>query len=218
MRRLIIAIALYAIAAHVHAVDFAVGANGGTPGIGLNATLGVAEKLNLRGVFNFFEYDFDESDEGIDYDLEFDLSSFGALIDWHPMGGSFRISGGVFANGNEITGDGRGQSGSIVEFGDVIFDADDLGTVVGSVDFDDVAPYLGVGWGNAVGDGRWTFMVDIGVFFQGEPDVSLGTVGTDPAIAALVEAETAREEAELEDDVDGYEFYPYLSFGVGFKL
>jgi len=142
----------------------------------------------------------------------------GALLDWPPRGGGFRISGGVFANGNDISGTGRGQSGSTVEFGDVIVAADDLGTVNASIDFDSVAPYLGIGWGNAVGDGRWAFMIDIGVFFQGSPDVAISTPQVDPSIAALVDAERVRAEAELEDEVDGLDLFPYLSAGFAFRF
>ncbi len=211
-------IALCATTNSANAVDFAIGANAGTPGLGLNATLGITEKVHVRGIFNYFQYDFDENEDGVDYELDLDLNSFGALIDWHPLGGSFRISGGIFANGNDITGTGRGQAGTTVEFGDMIFNADELGTVDASIDFDSVAPYLGVGWGNALGEGRWAFMVDIGVFFQGEPDVRLTTPEVDPLIAAVVEAERARAQSELEDEVDNFDLFPYLSFGISFKL
>lgn len=218
MQRLVIAFVLSLLTLNAYAVDFAIGAGGGTPGLGLSATLGVTQNVNVRGLLNFFEYDFDENEEGIDYELDLDLNSIGALVDWHPMGGAFRISGGLFSNGNEVSGTGRGQAGTTVEFGDMVFDADDLGTVDASIDFESVAPYLGFGWGNAVGEGNWSFNVDLGVFFQGAPEVSLLTPEVDPLIAPLVDAERARAQAELEDETDNLEFYPYLSFGVGFKL
>lgn len=218
MRNLFITIALCVVAGHAQAVDFAVGVNGGTPGVGLNATLGLTETVNVRGVFNYFRYDFDENEDGVDYELDLDLQSAGALIDWHPMGGAFRISGGVFANGNDITGTGRGESGSNVGFGDVVVAADDLGTVNASIDFNGAAPYLGIGWGNAVGDGRWAFMADIGIFFQGTPDVAISTPEVDPSIAVLVDAERARAEAELQDEVDSLDLFPYLSVGFAFRF
>jgi len=218
MRHLVIVIALCTAASNANAVDFAVGAQGGTPGIGLSATIGITKKLNARGVVNYFQYDFDENEDGINYELDLDLNSFGALIDWHPLAGSFRISGGIFANGNDISGTGRGEPGSSVEFGDIIVDADDLGTVNTSIDFNSVAPYLGIGWGNAVGDGRWAFMLDIGVFLQGEPDATINTPEVDPSIAAIVESERANAEAELQDEIDSFDIFPYLSLGFAFKF
>ena len=56
MRHLITVLALCAAAGNAHAVDFALGAQAGTPGLGLNATLGISKKVNVRGVFNLFEY------------------------------------------------------------------------------------------------------------------------------------------------------------------
>ncbi|MAF82593.1 MAG: hypothetical protein QGG54_01830 [Gammaproteobacteria bacterium] len=218
MRHLIIALGLCAAAGSANAVDFALGAQGGTPGLGLNATLGISKKVNVRGVFNLFQYSFDENEDGVDYELDLDLNSFGALIDWHPMGWSFRISGGVFSNGNEISGTGRGEQGTTVEFGDMVFNADELGTVGTKIDFDSVAPYLGLGWGNAVGDGRWAFTIDIGVYFQGKPNALIITPEVDPSIAAQVAAEIANAEAELEDEIKNLDLYPYLSLGFAFKF
>ncbi len=218
MRHLIILLSLCAAAGNANAINFALGAQGGTPGLGLNATLGISKKVNARGVINLFQYNFDENEGGIDYELDLDLNSFGALIDWHPVGGSFRISGGVFANGNEISGPGRGTPGTTVEFGDLVFNADEIGTVSTKIDFDSVAPYLGVGWGNAVGDGRWAFTIDIGVYFQGNPDVLIVTSEVDPGIAAQVAAEITNAEAELEDEIENLDLYPYLSLGFAFKF
>ncbi len=218
MRHLIILLSLCAAAGNANAINFALGAQGGTPGLGLNATLGISKKVNARGVINLFQYNFDENEGGIDSELDLDLNSFGALIDWHPVGGSFRISGGVFANGNEISGTGRGTPGTTVEFGDLVFNADEIGTVSTKIDFDSVAPYLGVGWGNAVGDGRWAFTIDIGVYFQGNPDVLIVTSEVDPGIAAQVAAEITNAEAELEDEIENLDLYPYLSLGFAFKF
>ncbi len=218
MRHLIFAVILFSAASGANAVDFAIGANAGTPGVGLNATLGLTKKVNVRGLYNFFQYSFDDTENGVDYELDLDLNSFGALLDWHPMGGAFRLSAGVFANGNEISGIGRGQSGSTVEFGDIIVDADDLGTVDARIKFNGVAPYLGLGWGNAVGSGRWAFLADIGVFFQGDPAATINTPEVDPSVAAIVAAEIANAEAELADNVDSLALYPYLSIGFAFKF
>jgi hypothetical protein len=201
-----------------NAGDFAIGTGIGTPGANVNLTYGVNDKLAVRGVVNFFSTDFDETEDGIDYELDFDLGSAGALLDWHPTGGAFRVSGGVFANGNDVSGTGRGQSGTFVEFGDQLFPADELGTVDADMDLNSIAPYLGLGWGNAANNEGWSFSFDVGVFFQGKPDVTLTTSEVDPLIADLVEAERAKAEAELEDEVDFLEFYPYLSVGVAYRF
>ena len=142
----------------------------------------------------------------------------GVILDWHPGAGAFRFSAGAFSNGNEITGAGRGQPGTFVEFGDEVFAAEDLGTVNANFDFDSVAPYLGIGWGNAAQNEGWSFSADIGVYLQGEPEVTLSTPDVDPSIVDLVAAELAQAEANLEDEVDNLDFYPYLSIGVAYRF
>jgi hypothetical protein len=54
---LAIASALCLSAGSALAVDVGVGAKAGTLGAGLDLTLGVTEKINLRGGFNQFSFD-----------------------------------------------------------------------------------------------------------------------------------------------------------------
>ena len=218
MKQLGLAIVFGLTFSTVNANDFALGGNIGTPGAGLQATVGLTDTLNARGVINYFSADTDESQDGIDYELDFDLQSFGAILDWHPSGGTFRLSVGLFSNGNELTGSGRGTPGTLVEFGDQVFPADELGTVNAELDFDSAAPYLGIGWGNAVKEPGWSFAADIGVFFQGDPDVRLMLTDVNPLIADEAEAERAQAEAELRDEVDSFDLYPYLSIGAAYRF
>lgn len=218
MKRLIFGAVLMGSVVSAQAADFALGTNIGTPGVGVQATVGLTDSINVRGVVNFFSINFDENQDGVDYDLDLDLQSAGVILDWHPGAGSFRFSAGAFSNGNEVTGTGRGQTGTLVEFGDEVFAAEDLGTVNANFDFDSVAPYLGIGWGNAAQNEGWSFSADIGVYLQGEPKVSLSAPDADPLIADLVAAELAQAEAELEDEVDNLDFYPYLSVGVAYRF
>jgi hypothetical protein len=218
MNKLIVVAALTLGPLGVQAGDFALGTGLGTPGANLNLTYGLSETLNLRGVVNFYSTDFDETTDGIDYDLDLDLQSAGALLDWHPGGGAFRVTGGLFANGNDVSGVGRGASGTFVEYGDLVVPADELGTVNAELDLDGVAPYLGIGFGNAVREAGFSFSLDVGVYFQGEPDVTLTTPDVDPAFAAIVEAERAQAEADLEDELDILELYPYVSIGLAYRF
>ena len=47
----------------------------------------------------------------------------------------------------------------------------EVGTITGTVDFASSAPYFGVGWGNAT-SGRLGIALDLGLVFQGTPQVS----------------------------------------------
>jgi hypothetical protein len=75
------------------------------------------------------------------------------------------------------------------------------------------APYLGIGWGNAAVGKRVGFLFDLGVLRQGSGDVTLFSnfVLVDPA-------DIEQEIVELEDDIDDYELWPVISFGVAIRL
>jgi hypothetical protein len=216
--RVVAAAALLNVTLAAQAGDVAVGTGIGTPGANVNLIYAFNEKVALRGVANFFSTDFDETQDGIDYELDFDLGSAGAILDWHPAGGSFRFSGGIFANGNDVSGTGQGQSGTVVEFGDMVFPADELGAVNADMELNSTAPYLGIGWGNIAINEGFSFSLDLGVYFQGKPSVTLTTPDVDPSIAAEVAGEIAQAEADLEDEVDFLEFYPYISVGFAYRF
>jgi len=215
--RLLSAVLLTAAAAQATAAA-AVTVHGSTLGLGAGITVGLTEQLNLRGQFNTFSYDFDDEASDIDYEFDLELGSVGALIDWHPGGGGFRLSAGFYLNDNEVNGTGDPTTAT-VEIGDAIFDSAEVGTLTADLGFDDVAPYLGIGWGNAIGrEGRLGIALDIGVLLQGEPDVNFRAVGANPAIQDLIDAEVAQEEAEIQDDIDEFDLYPVITLGLNYRF
>ena len=80
-----------------------------TLGYGLEADYALSEKLSLRGQFNTLNYDDNFDKDGVNYTGSLDLSTLGFLVDWHPMGGAFRVTGGLYSNGNSISGVGTGE-------------------------------------------------------------------------------------------------------------
>ncbi|MEE4360371.1 MAG: hypothetical protein V2I63_02475 [Pseudomonadales bacterium] len=215
-------VALAATTSAARAEGPAVGVQAGTLGLGVSLTLDLTETLNVRGLINGASTDYDDDASGIDYAFDLDLASYGAMLDWHVFGGGFRVSAGAFINDNEISGVGFPQPGSVVEIGDVLFDADDIDRTEASLGFDDFAPYVGIGWGNAVGPGkRFGVTFDLGVYLQGAPQASFRAFASPSAPAgaqALLDAEVAREQAEIQNDLDDFEFYPVLSLGLSYKF
>jgi hypothetical protein len=136
------------------------------------------------------------------------------LLDIHPFGGGFRVSGGGMLNKNEIQL--RANLDRTVEIDDQEFSLSDF---KGEVTFEEMAPYLGIGYGNAVGaDGRWHFSCDFGVMFQGEPKVSASATASNPAIQPIVDEALDREVADLQDDANAFKYYPVISAGVSFRF
>jgi len=65
--------------------------------------------------------------------------------------------------------------------------AADIGKLEARVDFQKAAPYVGIGWGNALSqDGRWQFSGDLGAFYHGNAHVRLRETCTGGAITCIV--------------------------------
>lgn len=196
---------------------FAISGKAGTLGLGLEGTGQINPQVNGRLGVNAFQYEFDGEESEIEYDFDVELLNFAALLDWFPFGGSgFRLTGGVIVNENSL--DAEAKSSSTFTIGDTTFNAAQVGTLTGNVDFNPAGPYLGIGWGNPFGKNkRWSFALDLGVFYQGEPDVNLNTTGLLSSNAAF-QADLAREEQNLEDELAIFKFYPVLAVGITYRF
>ncbi|TVQ74762.1 MAG: hypothetical protein EA372_01540 [Chromatiaceae bacterium] len=194
--------------------SFALGAKVGTTGLGLEGTYGLRENVNLRGGLYGFTYSTDVEETDVDYDADLKLRSAALLADWHPFNGGFRLSAGAYYNGNELTGAARGE----LDIGDGTQTYD--GSLDATIDWRSFAPYLGIGYGNAVQGGRWSFAFDAGVMFTGSPDVSLrGQVETDDdGVRQQFREDVREEERELQDDLDDFKYYPVVSLGVTYRF
>jgi hypothetical protein len=101
-----------------------------------------------------------------------------------------------------------------VEIGNTTYTPAQAGTLRGNVDFNDTAPYFGIGYGSAAkGPKRVRFAFDLGVLQQGSGDVSISSS------SRLVSSDDLRqEEADLEDDIDNYKLWPVIALGISFRL
>ena len=208
-----------------------VGVKVGTTGLGVEAVTAIMPRLNVRGVVNFFDYDYDLEEDGIEYDAKLKLKSFGALVDVHPFNGSFRLTGGLLSNGNEA-----GLKASCpdeCDVGDLTIRGGDA-RLTGKVDFKSTAPYLGLGFGNAMSGTGLFGIFDVGVLFQGKPKADLAALGTAASVTdnetgqtrnnvnlatdPEVQAEVLEEEVSLQEDLDDYKMYPVINLGIGYRF
>lgn len=210
MRKPLIITAILGLAltpVHALAADVAIGVKGGTQGLGVELVKGIAPTLNLRFDANGFSFEADETYEANDYELDLDVQMFGAHVDWHPFAGGFRMTAGIYSNGTELSGN---TTGDIVVNGTPYPGA----TMNADVDFGNTAPYLGIGWGNAVDQNqRVVFNLNLGVALTGSADVSLASTG-----APIDPNDLAAEEQRLEDDIDEYEYYPVANIGLSYRF
>ena len=193
---------------------FAVSGKTSTLGFGGEFTTALTSNINARVGINALDLDIGEKEiTDIEYDIGLDFSSFSALADWHVFNNSFRISGGIISIDNKADLEANGPSGIFHEIGDVEYDWDDIGTLSGSVEIDDIAPYVGIGWGNPFTSGkRWGFTCDFGVAFTSSPDVTLTATGLVPA------EELEKERQNIEDELDKFRFYPVIAVSFFYRF
>jgi len=194
---------------------FAVSGKTGTLGLGGEFTTAVTSNINARIGINALDLDLEYELDDIEYDIGLDFSSFSALLDWHIFDSPFRISGGVLSmNHNlDLSASATGEQ----EIGGVEYDWNDIGTLSGSVEIDNVAPYVGIGWGNPLtGNKRWGFTCDFGVAFAGSPAVALSATGM--ASDQVFQADLERERRDMEDELEDFKFYPVISISFFYRF
>jgi hypothetical protein len=186
----------------------------GTLGMGGDVTLGLNRYLGLRAEVNGFQWETTrDQDEGRIY-ADFEWLTAGLLLDVHPFGGGFRLSGGGLLNKNRLHI--RADLTKAVDLNGEEYWLDDL---QGEATFNDVAPYVGIGYGNAAGkDDRWQFACDFGVLFQGSPKIGATATASDPALQEQVDEGLAYEVAQIQDDANRYKYYPVIALGLSFRF
>jgi len=221
MKGFVAGVALFLAASPAAWADVGVLLKAGTLGAGLDVSKGISETLALRLQANAFSYDEDITESDVEYSADLDLKSAGLLLDWHPFSGVFRVSAGAYWNGNETAATGRPTSGNYVINGQSYTSAE-IGSLNGQIDFSEVAPYLGIGFGSAPKAGRgMSFSFDLGVLYQGEPNVGLTVAcgaGLPPATCTQLQNDVAAEAVALQDELKDFKFYPVVSFGIGYRF
>lgn len=194
----------------------AIAGKAGTLGLGGELITGITQNVNARVGMNVLGLDLDEEIDDVEYDIGLDFSSFSALVDWHVFAGSFRITGGVVSMNHELDLEGTGSAGEMQEIGDGTYDWTNIGILSGSAEIDDLAPYVGIGWGDPLDPNKkWGFYCDFGVAFTGSPDVKLTATG--PGAPGLP-ADLAKERDDIKDELEAFEFYPVISLGLFFQF
>jgi hypothetical protein len=193
-----------------------VGVTGGTLGVGPEVNFR-GETFGVRGSATFLNFGRDVESDGVDYEGDLKLRSFGGSVDFYPGAGGFRVSPGVRISRNRVKLRAAPGATTTVEIGDVEYTGAEIGVLTGEVRPKRLAPTLTIGYGSGRGAGVY-FGIDAGVMYQGSPKVRDLSVTGPIATNATFQAELARERGEIEDEVDNYKWYPVLQLGLGFRF
>lgn len=196
-------------------IGLGIAPHGGSLGLGVDVAYSLHPRVNVRGGANIlpFEPEFTISDTR--WALTFQSPQFHTALDLFLVS-QFRITGGLrYASGDiEAVGVFTGQ----VEVGGRTYDGSDVGNLEGAIITNELAPWVGIGWGN-VARSRIGFFLDLGVAFTGSPEVTLtadGPITTDPLVGAQFNSDLAAETQQFEDDISEAQYYPVVQLGLSF--
>ena len=185
-----------------------------TLGLGADVTIPiVASNLNFRAGYNGASLSREVDLDKATCDGKITWATIPILLDWYPAGSDFRLSGGMIVNNNKVALSAKPKED--FELNGVDYS---IGGMDGSITFDNVAWYIGVGSGNAVGDGRLHFACDMGVMFQGKPKAEATATASIPALQDALNADLQAEVDDFQKDLNAFIIYPVISVGVSFAF
>ena len=198
---------------HAQTDRLALAPKAGTLGLGADLIVQVNPEVNTRLGINAFSTKFDLEFSDIDYQADFDLLSYSALVDWYMFQNAFRVSGGILYNESEA--DFKADAAATYQIGSTSYTAAQVGSLRANLDYDqEIAPYLGVGWGNPFDtEKRYGLMCDFGVVYTDTPTVTLSDTG-----GGVSAADLAGEQDKIQDDLDKIKFYPVISVSLWIRF
>ena len=193
----------------------------GTLGVGVDVARAINDRFALRLNVNGLRYSRQETIDDVDYDGTISLLTVGGLVDYHPFTNAFRISAGAYYNGNKFSGTATPSATQTLNIGNNTYTGAEIGRLDAQVDFNKFAPYLGIGWGSDARQEGWGFSFDLGVMYQGSPQVD-ATAAINASLPAAVKQaildDIEVEKQNIQDDVKNYKWYPVIMIGVNYTF
>ena len=197
---------------------FALVAEGGTAGFGPSLIYTVNPKFTVTVGYTWLDHNYDVESDDNEYDGKLKLSNFKALANWHPWGGTFHFSGGVFATDNKVDVTLRPTERQTYEINGNEYSSTLINSLGGSASFeDDVAPYIGIGWAKNPANTGLAFYATIGVFFAGDASANLSATGPITANPQF-QADLRAEERDINDDLEDLGAYPVIQLGIMYRF
>ncbi len=198
-----------------------------TLGLGGSVVRKIVPQLNAKAGINAFGLGFDLEETDATYDSDLNLFNVSTILDYHPSKRSgFRLSGGLIFSDNNAEGTTTptlDNGTETITIGNQTFNVDELASADADVDItNSVAPYLGIGWGNPVAEGKGLgFWFNAGVAFGGSPEITVTpniTEGVSDQIRQEIEQAAEDEAEEIEDNIGFISVYPVVSLGLSYQF
>ena len=195
----------------------ALAARASTLGVGAELSFRMGRNIGIRLGGNYLQFSRDATIKDIPYHVTPHFENGTAILDLHPFGGAFHLSGGLLLNYNE--GEMVATLTHNVQIGDGSYSPQEVGTLTGTVSFNKSAPYFGLGF---AGQSRIALLIDLGLGVTGKPLFDLvGETNLTGQAKAQFDANVEQERQEVQAEIDKRKylrFHPVVSLGlkVGF--
>ena len=213
-------------------VDVHVGVNG----VGGDVALPLTQRFNLRLGGQYFKYTDYFTESGANVTAALQVGNGVTALDWFPFHTGFRISPqAVFAVQTRVLANVIVPAGEIITLNGQDFTSSTANPLQGSgsVDTRKVAPGISIGWGNISprGSGRFSFPVEAGFYYIGQPNLRVSFSGTacDPQQPVPIGCQDVTRDPDFQKSLNAFilrnqhnlsyaSFFPIVSAGVGYRF
>lgn len=198
---------------------FAIGANIGLNGYGLEGRAPIIDKLYGRLGANYFNYKYKNGESNVNYKLDLSLLTVPLMLDFHPFeGSSFRLSAGIAYNGNEIKGAAT-PAQNITLYGRT-YTPKQVGSLSMSLKYKNkVAPVFSIGYDNSLrSSSPITFNFEAGVMYSGEAKISSSATGLIRGQTQFLNDINRNANDNLNSVKKYLKFFPVVSLGLKYSF
>ncbi|MFQ1702012.1 hypothetical protein ACJ5NV_15590 [Loktanella agnita] len=177
----------------------------GVSSFGGNLEVGyrVDQRFGVRGAYlGGLSAEYDEQDGQTNISGDFELGGLTVMGDYYPMQGNWRVSGGLFFSGSELTARGTEQIG-----------LQTVGLITEAEFKNDVSPVLTTGYEIPLGN-NFSLNTEFGVIFTG--GIATEFTADDPDDQDDVDNDPDLQ--QLQDDLEDIGIYPQAAITVSYRF
>ena len=167
----------------------------------------VSDNFALRGIYALgLSESFNETENGVAYDITGNIGGFALLADYKPFGGGFVLGAGLFSSNTSID---LSATVSNQDFGD---STNVSGSLTGEAKFKNAtSPMVLFGYQGSIGS--LNIRGDLGAMFTGGIDLSASA-----SSGSISQADIDKELAEVEKDASAINYFPFVGFTITYEF
>lgn len=146
------------------------------------------------------------------YDHNGNQQMLSVIADWYPAPDSqLRMSFGLGYNKSKDDIVGNEQVTGGYRLGSNHYTSGQVGKLTGTIKHNSFTPYIGCGWGNPMLKNKsWGFVMDVGLYYEGAPNVTLTATG-----AGVSQADLLAEKERIRNDT--WKWSPAIAVGASYQ-